>query len=128
MLNAILVFVGGGLGALGRWGLSGLFARIGGAAWPWGTFGVNILGSLLMGLLAGWLMQGGGLGGESARVRLFLATGVLGGFTTFSAFSLETAHMLEAGHWAQGLLYAGLSVVLCVLAVLLGMALTRLSV
>ena len=127
MIQAILVFVGGGLGALGRWGFGIFAARVWGGIWPWGTLGVNVIGGLVMGIVMGHLMKTGAMTPASDNWRLFLATGVLGGFTTFSAFSLETAKMIEAGHWQSAGLYSVSSVVLSVAAVFAGMALSRLN-
>jgi fluoride exporter len=114
----ILTMAGGALGAGARY-LTGVGAtRALGSAWPWGTLFVNLVGGLLVGLLA-------------ARVaaddpwRLFLGVGVLGGFTTFSAFSLETFGMIERGAWGHAIGYAMLSVVASVGAVALGMAVAR---
>ncbi|GBF58485.1 putative fluoride ion transporter CrcB [Candidatus Phycosocius bacilliformis] len=127
MIQAGLVFLGGGLGALGRWLFGLLAARLLGTAWPWGTLGVNVIGGFAMGLTMAILLRGGSLGVTSENWRLFLATGILGGFTTFSAFSLESARMIEAGHWGQAGLYAMASVCLSVLALFAGMALGRMS-
>jgi fluoride exporter len=127
MLQAFLVFVGGGLGALGRWGFGAGGARLWGSAWPWGTLGVNVIGGFFMGLVMGHLMKSGAMMPQNDNWRLFLATGVLGGFTTFSAFSIETAKMIEAGHWQNAGLYSAASVVLSVCAVFAGMALSRLN-
>jgi fluoride exporter len=127
MLQAILVFIGGGLGALGRWGFGLAATRTLGSAWPWGTLGVNIIGGFAMGLIMGHLMKTGAMTAANDNWRLFLATGILGGFTTFSAFSLETAKMIEAGHWQSAGLYSIASVVLSVAAVFAGMALSRLN-
>jgi fluoride exporter len=125
MVQVFLVFIGGGLGALARWGFGVGAARLLGNAWPWGTLGVNIIGSFAMGLVMGHLMKFGAPTPSSDNLRLFLATGVLGGFTTFSAFSLETMAMIEAGRWQDGGLYIAASVVLSVGAVFAGMALAR---
>jgi fluoride exporter len=125
MLQAFLVFVGGGLGALGRWGFGLAGARLWGSAWPWSTLGVNVIGGLLMGLVMGHLMKAGAMTPQNDNWRLFLATGILGGFTTFSAFSIETAKMIEAGHWQNAGLYTLASVFLSVAAVFAGMALSR---
>jgi fluoride exporter len=127
MLQAILVFLGGGLGALGRWGFGLVATRLWGSVWPWGTLGVNVIGGFAMGLIMGHLMKAGAMTATNDNWRLFLATGVLGGFTTFSAFSLETAKMIEAGHWQSAGAYSLASVVLSVAAVFAGMALSRLN-
>ena len=93
------------------------------AVWPWGTLAVNVVGGLLMGLLAGWLAFRGGVHGES--LRLFAAVGVLGGFTTFSAFSLETALMIERRQFALAGGYVAASVALSVLALFIGLMVAR---
>jgi CrcB protein len=127
MIQAILVFLGGGLGALARWGFGIATARALGNVWPWGTLGVNVIGGFAMGLVMGHLMKTGAMTPANDNRRLFLATGILGGFTTFSAFSLETAKMIEAGHWQGAGLYSVASVVLSIAAVFAGMALSRLN-
>jgi CrcB protein len=118
-----LVFAGGGLGAVARYGVGLGVGRAGLTGWPYATLGVNVLGGLLMGLLAGILAHRGGEGAENWR--LALGVGVLGGFTTFSAFSLETALMVERRELVGAGAYALLSVVLCVVAVFAGLMLTR---
>ncbi len=108
---------------MARYGAGVLAQRLApGAAWPWGTFAVNLIGGLLMGLVAGWLAQRG-QGGDD--IRLFAAVGVLGGFTTFSAFSLEVAVMIERRDYGLAGAYVLLSVVLAVAAVMAGLALAR---
>jgi CrcB protein len=106
MLNLLLVMTGGAIGAGLRYTV-GLFAlhRFG-PSYPWGTLGVNLTGGLLMGLLAGLLAHRGG-----EQTRLFIAVGILGGFTTFSAFSLETFAMIQRGAWAGASGYVLASVV-----------------
>jgi CrcB protein len=127
MMQAFLVFLGGGLGAVARWAFGLAAARWFGVAWPWGTLGVNILGSFAMGLVMAALMRGGTMSVEAENWRLFLATGILGGFTTFSAFSLESARMIEVGQWGQAGLYGLTSVVVSIAALFAGMALGRLN-
>lgn len=126
-MQAFLVFLGGGLGAVGRWAFGLAAARWLGTAWPWGTLGVNILGSFAMGFVMAWLLRGGAISPGGENWRLFLATGILGGFTTFSAFSLESARMIETGQWGQAGLYGLTSVVVSIVALFAGMALGRLN-
>jgi fluoride exporter len=123
MNSFLLVAAGGALGASLRHGAGLIGARHLPATWPWATFSVNLLGGFAMGLVAGWLAQRAIGAGED--VRLFLATGVLGGFTTFSAFSLETLNMLRSGETAKAAAYAALSVILSVAALGLGLWLAR---
>jgi CrcB protein len=127
MMQAFLVFLGGGLGAVARWAFGMTTARWLGTAWPWGTLGVNVLGSFAMGLVMAALIRGGTMSAGAENWRLFLATGILGGFTTFSAFSLESAGMIEAGNWGQAGLYGLTSVVVSIAALFAGMALGRLN-
>lgn len=122
MLPVVLVFVGGGLGAVARYGVSIGVARIAGTGFPLPTLLINIAGSFAMGLVVAWFA----LRGEGGQdLRLFLTTGVLGGFTTFSAFSLETMLLYERGEVGLALAYVLLSVVVSVLALAAGMALVR---
>ena len=115
------VMVGGAVGAGARH-LVGqiLLARLG-PGFPWWTLSVNIAGSLLMGLLIGWLARSGG----SDQARLFLGVGVLGGFTTFSAFSLEAALMIERRELATAFVYAVGSVVVSIAALFVGLMIAR---
>lgn len=122
MQHTLLVMLGGAIGAALRYHLGKVALRVAGAAWPWGTLAANVLGGLAMGLLAGWLALRA-TGGEP--VRLFLAVGVLGGFTTFSAFSLETLLMIERGEMASALTYAVVSVGASVGALSLGLLAMR---
>src|SRR6201989_2781660 len=93
-MNYLLVFVGGGLGASLRHFINVTCAKCIGIGFPWGTFIINITGSIVMGLIAGYLA----FRGEATQAwRLFLMTGILGGYTTFSAFSLDTALLYERG-------------------------------
>ena len=121
MSNFLLVALGGGLGAASRYGVSlALPAKPG--EWPWATFSINVLGSLLIGVLAGWLST---RGEASEPWRLFLGVGVLGGFTTFSAYSLETLGMVERGEWPMAILYALGSVLAGFAAVAIGAEVAR---
>ena len=124
-MNTILLVMGGGaMGALARYQLGRLSGHMmPGALWPWGTFAANIVGGFAMGLLAGWLARFSSVSGEP--VRLFLGVGVLGGFTTFSSFSLETVLMLERGQYGMAMAYAVLSVLGAVGALVGGLALMR---
>jgi CrcB protein len=123
MDKLLLVAVGGAAGALARYGLGVQTLRMWGSAWPYGTFLANILGGLLMGVLVGYLAHRGGP--DQERLRILLGVGVLGGFTTFSAFSLETALMIERRTYGQAFGYALASVVLSVTALFFGLLLAR---
>ncbi|MBU1385880.1 MAG: fluoride efflux transporter CrcB [Alphaproteobacteria bacterium] len=124
MTRFLIVAAGGALGAMARYGV-GLWAfrLFPAAAWPWGTLAANLLGGLLMGLLTGWLAFRGGVNSES--LRLFAAVGLLGGFTTFSAFSLETALMIERRQLAMAGGYVAASVVLSIVALFIGLMVAR---
>jgi CrcB protein len=89
MMNLLLVAIGGAVGSAARYGVGLAAARILGAAFPWGTLIVNVVGGLAMGLLAARV------GPAEENMRLLLGVGVLGGFTTFSAFSLDTLRLME---------------------------------
>jgi len=123
MNGFFLVALGGAIGASLRHGVGLAAVRLMPSGWPWATFFVNVAGSLAMGLVIGWLALKGAEGGQATR--LFLATGVLGGFTTFSAFSLEVAMMLREGAMARAAGYAGASVGLGVAALFIGLWLAR---
>lgn len=124
MTRFLIVAAGGALGAMARYGTGVVVGRMfGNLAWPWATLGVNVVGGLLMGALTGWLAFRGGLHAES--IRLFAAVGILGGFTTFSAFSLETALMIEKRQLALAGGYVAASVVLSILALFIGLMVAR---
>lgn len=124
MLPILLVFVGAGLGGVLRHGVNVGAARLVGTNFPWGTLTVNVVGSLVMGLAAGYFAFRDGLN-WTQHARLFLTTGVLGGFTTFSAFSLDVAVLLERGETGSALIYAMASLVVSVLALFAGLWLVR---
>lgn len=117
----ILVMSGGAIGAAARFGLARAIPHAQ-AGWPWPTFIANVLGGLLMGLLAAYVLRSGAV---SENVRLFAGVGVLGGFTTFSAFSLEMAQMVERGELALAGGYALASVLVALLTLFAGLALGR---
>ena len=106
MPNLLLVMLGGAIGAGLRYGVSMLAAHRLTAAFPWGTWFANLAGGFFAGLLLGLIIARGG-GGDAAR--LFLGVGILGGFTTFSAFSAETAFMILSGQFGMAALYAASS-------------------
>jgi len=123
MQHLMLAAVGGALGAGARHLVNVAMLAWFGPGFPWATFTVNIVGSLLMGIVIEALMPLSGASG--AAWRIFLATGILGGFTTFSAFSLDTWLLYERGQHVALVLYVALSVTLSVAALVLGMALVR---
>jgi CrcB protein len=118
----LITFLGAGLGGALRHGVNVGAARLLGYGFPFGTLIVNISGSLAMGLLAGYFGYRTGL---NQHLRLFLTTGILGGFTTFSAFSLDSALLIERHGYAQAVLYVLASVVVSLVAVFAGLALFR---
>ena len=123
MLNYLLGAVGGALGSLARYVVGVQATRNLGTDWPYGTFTVNIVGGFCMGLLVSVLAHRGGA--DQERWRVLLGVGVLGGFTTFSAYSLEVALMIERREWASALTYSLGSVALSVLALFAGLMLMR---
>lgn len=113
MERFLFVGLGGGLGAMGRYGISLLPFE---GEFPLPTLAVNLLGAVLIGFLAGLA----GHGRVSEGQALFWKTGVCGGFTTFSTFSLESFQLFRRGRWLMGGVYAALSVALCLAGVALG--------
>ncbi len=125
MIEFGLVAVGGAAGACARYLTGVAWASAGGATRGYlATAWINVLGSLLMGLLMGWLAHRGA-GGASDRLRLLLGTGALGGFTTFSSFSLEAVLLLERRAYAAAAGYVGGSVALGLVALLVGLLVAR---
>ncbi|MFZ9395257.1 MAG: fluoride efflux transporter CrcB [Erythrobacter sp.] len=123
------VAIGGGVGALARYQLGrGMTHWLGPqavSAFPWATLAVNVLGSLAMGLLAGWLARHGTAYTE--QWRLLLGVGLLGGFTTFSAFSLELMLLIERGQATTAFTYAAVSVLAGLAALYLGLIAMRVA-
>lgn len=122
MHASLLVFLGAGLGGVLRHIFNAWATAIVGSAFPFGILAINVIGSTAMGLIAGWLAF---RGDASADLRLFLTTGVLGGFTTFSAFSLDTALLVERGETALAALYVGASVALSIAGLFAGLWIVR---
>lgn len=119
MWNAVLIFLGGGLGSLARWGVSGMVAERFGQTFPWGTLIVNVSGSFVIGIFAT-------LTGPEGRVlapasfRQFFMLGICGGYTTFSSFSIQTLNLAQDGEWFKAGMNAALSLGLCLFGVWLG--------
>lgn len=120
---------GGAIGAMARYGLGEMCKKIIGGSYPWATFGANVLGGLCMGLLMGYLAARAApqtdLNAGAENLRLLLGVGVLGGFTTFSSFSLETFRMIENKAYGLAGGYMLSSIVCCVAAVWIGFVLIR---
>ena len=123
MRSAVLVFVGAGLGGVLRHGLNLAIPRALGEGFPWATFLINGTGSIAMGLLIGWLARRGE--GAPREIQLFVATGILGGYTTFSTFSLDAIRLIEREQIVLALLYVGGSVVLGLAGLWAGLTLMR---
>lgn len=122
MQHFLLATAGGAIGAGVRYLVNVAMATWLGTAFPWSTFLINVTGSLAMGLVVGLLI---GRESETLALRIFLATGILGGYTTFSAFSLDAATLLDRGQLAAALAYVAGSVVLSILALYAGLALAK---
>lgn len=123
MSNLLAVALGGAIGAMGRYGVGIALVRSPSfALWlPLGTLSVNVVGSALIGLVWAYLQQRN----ESELIRLFVAVGLLGGFTTFSTFSLETVFMVAEGEWWRAVINISLNIFSCIAAAGLGMGLGR---
>jgi CrcB protein len=121
-MNYLLVFIGGGLGSALRHTVNVICPKLFGAHFPYHTFIINITGSTIMGLIAGYLAFKGDAG---QSWRLFVMTGILGGYTTFSAFSLDAAVLYERGEIGLAAFYVLGSVILSILGLFAGLALIR---
>lgn len=125
MYHLGIVALGGAIGTGCRHLVNFAALKLLGPSFPFGTLGVNVAGGFLMGVLAGWLALRYSGGGQ--ELRLFLGVGILGGFTTFSAFSLDAVLMWERGSWAVATAYIVASVVLSVFALVAGLWLMRVA-
>jgi CrcB protein len=121
-MGYVIVFLGGGLGAALRHGVNLASARLLGTGFPYATMIENVSGSLVMGLLAGYFAFRGGL---SQHWQLFLTTGILGGYTTFSSFSLDAALLYERGELGLAALYVLASVALSIFGLFAGLWIVR---
>jgi fluoride exporter len=125
-MTYLIVFLGGGIGAALRHGVNLGFARAFGTGFPYATLFENVSGSLVMGLVVGWFAQRSGMGsGVPQHWQLFLTTGILGGYTTFSAFSLDAALLYERGELGLSALYVIASVALSIAGLFAGLWLIR---
>ena len=120
----LAVAIGGALGSLARFWMTGAATRLTGPSFPWGTLLINILGSWLIGVIAAVTLTPARVG-LHPDVRVFLMVGICGGFTTFSSFSLQTLELLQSGEPIPALLYIAGSVILCVAFVWFGWWLGR---
>lgn len=123
MNGFLLVGAGGALGAMARYGFSSLIGRLWPMGFPLATLLVNIIGSIAMGLFVGLMAKL--LPVHQHELRLFVAIGIFGGFTTFSSFSLDTIVLIERGELLQAIAYVALSVVVCLIGLYLGLLITR---
>lgn len=128
LIATLNVAIGGAIGASARYllgrTLTAWFGPANMAAFPWATMIANVIGCLFMGALFGWMARDGN---ASEQARLLIGVGLLGGFTTFSAFSLEMMVLIERGQAMTGLLYALVSVLACIVSIYLGMIIMRLT-
>ena len=120
----LLVFLGAGIGGALRHAVKIATARLFGIGFPWGTLTVNIVGGFAMGLLVEWLALRAGAG-WTQHLRLFVATGILGGFTTFSAFSLDAVLLWERAQYGAAAIYVLASVVLSIAGLIAGLFVVR---
>jgi CrcB protein len=118
-MNSLLVFIGAGLGGVFRYWISHIIYFLLGRQFPYGTFIVNVSGCFLMGLL--FILTVEQFDGVGPQIRAFLLIGLLGGYTTFSSFSIETINLFENGNWIVALINIFLSVIACIAATWLGL-------
>ena len=118
----LFVALGSALGGVGRYLIGGAIQRVSGGTFPYGTLVVNITGAFVLGFIARYALESPDF---SPEARLFLTTGICGGYTTFSTFSLESFDLLEHGHYAQAITYMGASLLVSVVATAGGVLLAR---
>jgi len=123
MIKLLLVFIGGGLGSMARYMVGIMALRTFGPNWPYGTFSVNVIGGFVMGCLVGFLAHRDLADAE--RWRILIGVGILGGFTTFSSFSLDAAAMIERKDYGLAAGYVLLSVILSITALFAGLLAAR---
>lgn len=131
LMASLQVALGGAIGAVLRYQFGrGMTYWLGPqvvSAFPWATLGVNVIGSLAMGLLAGWLAHFGPASGSGEPHRLLIGVGLLGGFTTFSAFSLELMLLIERGQAGHAFAYGAISVLASLSALYVGLIVMRIA-
>ena len=123
MNGFLLVGAGGAIGAMARYGVASLLGRLWPTSFPLATLLINITGSIAMGIFVGLMAKL--LPADQDPLRLFVAIGILGGFTTFSSFSLDTITLIERGDVLPAIAYVALSVVVCLIGLYLGLLITR---
>jgi len=121
-MTALYIFIGGGIGSVARYGLNIGLSKLHDHHFPWGIFTVNVLGSLAMGILVALFAR---KWPDHENLRLALTTGLLGGFTTFSAFSYDVVALMEKGETATAVIYALTSVIISILACAAGIWIVR---
>ncbi|EAQ29206.1 camphor resistance protein CrcB [Erythrobacter sp. NAP1] len=128
-LASLYVALGGGIGAVGRYQAGRLVTHMApsGATFPWPTLAVNVVGSLAMGLLFGWLARASVAAQTGETLRLLVGVGLLGGFTTFSAFSAEMVTMMHRAAYLPALAYVGVSVIAGMAAFIIGLVMGQSS-
>lgn len=120
------ILLGGALGSAARFAMATWIDEKAMSDFPWGTFAVNVVGSFLIGLIAGFSGPNSPLAVPIPEIaRVFIMVGICGGFTTFSSFSLQTVHLMETGHWYLASGYVLASVILCLLGTAGGLAVVQ---